>query len=215
MWVSGRPWGEPRSHGLDAAHIHLPAPAGMNAPAVFALAPTPGVKSGSVVNKTFDVTPVQVESLKAGSRRRRVRTSAQAFSTWTSGGRSTLGRRAYRPKVTVEPFWGSACDFAEPGEADHLKWRFRLKAVVQHQREGPCRWWFLRRRRLTFLGPLGGPGARPPGPCARPRPVCATQALARRGVLPPARPLASTPAAEHPRCARSRCTRARSVVVPV
>lgn len=51
---------------VEAAHIHLPAPVGMNAPAVFTLAPTPGVKSGSVVNKTFDVTPVQVESLKAG-----------------------------------------------------------------------------------------------------------------------------------------------------
>ncbi len=51
---------------VDGAHIHLPAGAGMNAPPVFALAPTLGVKSGSVVNRTFDVTPAQVESLKAG-----------------------------------------------------------------------------------------------------------------------------------------------------
>ncbi len=50
----------------DAAHIHLPAPAGMNGPAVFALDPTPGVRSGSVVGRTFSVTPVQVASLKAG-----------------------------------------------------------------------------------------------------------------------------------------------------
>jgi CHRD domain len=47
-------------------HVHGSAAPGGNAPIMFDLAPTTGVTSGSVVGRTFSVTPSQVTDLKAG-----------------------------------------------------------------------------------------------------------------------------------------------------
>jgi hypothetical protein len=50
------------------AHIHGPAPAGVNAPVLFDLDPPPpiGTTAGQITNATFAVTPTQVADLRAG-----------------------------------------------------------------------------------------------------------------------------------------------------
>jgi Cu/Zn superoxide dismutase len=54
------------SSGVTVGHIHSPAAVGTNGPVLFDLAPTAGQTAGSVVNKTFAITPAQVANLKAG-----------------------------------------------------------------------------------------------------------------------------------------------------
>ncbi len=54
------------SSGTISGHIHGPAPAGTNAGIIFDLMPTTGQTTGSVINRTFNVTPAQVADLRAG-----------------------------------------------------------------------------------------------------------------------------------------------------
>jgi len=49
-----------------ASHIHGPAPRGVNAGVVYALAIPVGVTSGSIVNQVIAVTPADVQNFKAG-----------------------------------------------------------------------------------------------------------------------------------------------------
>ncbi len=52
--------------GITGVNINGPAAVGVNAPALFNLMPTVGQTSGSVVDRTFTVTPAQVADLRAG-----------------------------------------------------------------------------------------------------------------------------------------------------
>jgi hypothetical protein len=49
-----------------AAHIHGPAPAGVNAAVIFPLAGVPAATSGTVPQQSFSVTPTQLADLQAG-----------------------------------------------------------------------------------------------------------------------------------------------------
>src|SRR5438309_479429 len=49
-----------------AAHIHGPAPAGVNGPVVFTVVGVPATASGSVPEQTFPVTPAQIVELESG-----------------------------------------------------------------------------------------------------------------------------------------------------
>jgi hypothetical protein len=51
---------------VTVGHVHGPAAVGSNAPVLFNLAPTTGVTAGSVVGRTFSITPAQVADLAAG-----------------------------------------------------------------------------------------------------------------------------------------------------
>ena len=52
--------------GTTAGHIHGPGAVGVNAPVLFDMTPTTGVTSGSVIDRTFAVTPTQVTQLRSG-----------------------------------------------------------------------------------------------------------------------------------------------------
>ena len=49
-----------------AAHIHAPAPAGVNAPVLFPFVPFPAATSGNVSGQVFAMTPTQVAQLQGG-----------------------------------------------------------------------------------------------------------------------------------------------------